>query len=36
MGEAFIPNKLNKDGKRFGFVKFREVKDPLALEKKVG
>jgi RNA recognition motif-containing protein len=28
VGEVIIPNKLNKYGKRFGFVKFKEVKDP--------
>jgi hypothetical protein len=25
--EVFIPNKLDKNGKRFGFVKFKEVRD---------
>lgn len=32
VGEVFIPNKLDKGGKRFGFVKFKEVKDPAVLE----
>jgi RNA recognition motif-containing protein len=32
VGEVFIPNKLNKWGRRFGFVKFKDVEDPVALE----
>jgi RNA recognition motif-containing protein len=31
VGEVFIPAKVDKQGKRFGFVKFREVKDATEL-----
>jgi RNA recognition motif-containing protein len=27
VGEVYIPNKLDKQGRRFGFVKYRDVKD---------
>ncbi|GAU23411.1 hypothetical protein TSUD_331080 [Trifolium subterraneum] len=27
VGEVYIPKKLDKRGRRFGFVKFKEVKD---------
>jgi hypothetical protein len=33
--EVFIPNKRNKYGKRFGFVRFLDVKDPKSLETKL-
>lgn len=32
VGEVFIPNKVDKWGKRFAFVKFREVRDVEELE----
>jgi RNA recognition motif-containing protein len=31
LGEVYIPNKVDKQGHRFGFVKFREVKDAVEL-----
>jgi RNA recognition motif-containing protein len=31
VGEVFIPKKVDKQGKRFGFVKYREVKDEIEL-----
>jgi RNA recognition motif-containing protein len=31
VGEVYIPKKLNKQGRRFGFVKYREVRDALDL-----
>jgi RNA recognition motif-containing protein len=31
VGEVYIPNKVDKQGKRFGFVKFREVRDEVEL-----
>jgi hypothetical protein len=31
VGEVFIPAKVDKQGNRFGFVKFREVKDAKEL-----
>jgi hypothetical protein len=31
VGEVFIPSKVDRQGKRFGFVKFREVKDATEL-----
>ncbi|KAK2442416.1 hypothetical protein QL285_013611 [Trifolium repens] len=31
VGEVFIPAKVDKQGKRFGFVKFREVRDATEL-----
>jgi hypothetical protein len=31
VGEVFIPAKVDKQGKRFGFVKYREVKDAKEL-----
>jgi hypothetical protein len=33
--EVFIPKKLNKEGRRFGFVKFKDVTNPVALEAKL-
>ncbi|MCI42191.1 RNA recognition motif, partial [Trifolium medium] len=27
VGEVYVPKKLDKQGRRFGFVKFREVRD---------
>jgi hypothetical protein len=30
-GEVYILNKVDKQGKRFGFVKFREVRDAIEL-----
>lgn len=33
--EVFIPNKLDRWGLRFGFVKFRDVSDELELEKRL-
>jgi len=32
VGKVFIPKKLSKVGTRFGFVKFKEVHDLVALE----
>jgi RNA recognition motif-containing protein len=32
VGEVYIPNKLDKKGQRFGFVKFKEVTDAKELE----
>jgi hypothetical protein len=31
VGEVFIPSKVDKQGKQFGFVKYREVKDAKEL-----
>jgi hypothetical protein len=31
VGEVYIPNKLDKQGRRFGFVKYRDVKDAREL-----
>jgi hypothetical protein len=36
VGEVYIPQKLNKWGCRFGFVKYMEVKDVSVLERKQG
>ncbi|MCI19252.1 endonuclease/exonuclease/phosphatase family protein, partial [Trifolium medium] len=36
VGEVYIPNKLDKQGKRFGFVKFREVRDVKDLLSRLG
>jgi hypothetical protein len=36
VGEVYIPKKLDKNGKKFGFVKFKEVKDVLELEGRMG
>lgn len=33
--DLFIPNKKNKDGKAFGFVKFKDVKYPQELERRL-
>jgi hypothetical protein len=33
--EVFIPNKRNKFGKKFGFVKFDKIANPKALEEKL-
>lgn len=33
--DVFIPQKRDKFGKRFGFVKFLEVKNPKALEEQL-
>jgi hypothetical protein len=35
VGEVYIPQKLNKWGCRFGFVKYMEVKDVSVLERKL-
>jgi len=35
VGEVFIPNKLDKWGRKFGFVKFKEVKDVVDLERRL-
>jgi RNA recognition motif-containing protein len=32
VGEVYIPNKLDKKGQRFGFVKFKEVTDAREME----
>jgi RNA recognition motif-containing protein len=31
VGEVYIPNRVDKQGQRFGFVKYREVKDATTL-----
>ncbi|KAK2412588.1 SC35 splicing factor [Trifolium repens] len=31
VGEVYIPNKVDKQGRRFGFVKFKEVTDAVEL-----
>jgi RNA recognition motif-containing protein len=31
VGEVYIPNRLDKQGRRFGFVKFRDVRDATEL-----
>jgi hypothetical protein len=36
VGEVYIPQKLDKNGKKFGFVKFKEVKDAMKLEGRLG
>ncbi|KAK2455003.1 zinc finger CCCH domain-containing protein [Trifolium repens] len=36
VGEVYIPNKLDKKGHRFGFVKFKEVADAKELEGRLG
>ncbi|GAU41064.1 hypothetical protein TSUD_284340 [Trifolium subterraneum] len=36
VGEVYIPQKLNKWGCRFGFVKYREVKNTVELERRLG
>jgi hypothetical protein len=35
VGEVYIPKKLDKNGHRFGFVKFKEVTNALELEEKM-
>jgi hypothetical protein len=35
VGEVYIPNKLDKKGHRFGFVKFKEVTNTKALESRL-
>lgn len=35
VGEVYIPKKLNKWGKKFGFVKFKDVEDSEELEGKL-
>ncbi|MCI71271.1 hypothetical protein A2U01_0092534, partial [Trifolium medium] len=35
VGEVYIPLKRDKRGNRFGFVKFKEVKDVEALSKRL-
>lgn len=35
MADVFIPNKKNKEGKKFAFVRFREVAFPMELEKRL-
>jgi hypothetical protein len=36
VGEVYIPNKLDKKGQRFGFVKFKEVSNAKELEDRLG
>jgi hypothetical protein len=36
VGEVYIPNKLDKKGQRFGFVKFKEVSNAKELEGRLG
>jgi hypothetical protein len=36
VGEVYIPKKLNKQGQRFGFVKFKEVTNVVELSKTLG
>ncbi|MCI28503.1 RNA-binding protein 25-like, partial [Trifolium medium] len=36
IGEVYIPKKLDKQGRRFGFVKFREVRDARAMLARLG
>ncbi|GAU23742.1 hypothetical protein TSUD_128460 [Trifolium subterraneum] len=36
VGEVYLPNKMDKWGRRFGFVKFLEVKQVEELENKLG
>jgi hypothetical protein len=36
VGEVYIPNKLDKQGRRFGFVKFREVRNEAELLSRLG
>jgi RNA recognition motif-containing protein len=35
VGEVFIPKRLDKQGRRFGFVKFRDVTDADELLRKI-
>jgi hypothetical protein len=35
VGEVYIPNKVDKQGQRFGFVKFREVGDAVELLRRI-
>jgi hypothetical protein len=35
VGEVFIPAKVDKQGKKFGFVKFRDVKDEKELLRRI-
>ncbi|GAU47734.1 hypothetical protein TSUD_386930 [Trifolium subterraneum] len=35
VGEVYIPNKVDKQGHRFGFVKFREVSDAKELLRRI-
>jgi RNA recognition motif-containing protein len=35
VGEVYIPNKLDKQGCRFGFVKFKDVKDAVELLRRI-
>ncbi|MCI43664.1 hypothetical protein A2U01_0064902, partial [Trifolium medium] len=35
VGEVYIPNKVDKQGRRFGFVKFREVEDVVELLRRI-
>jgi RNA recognition motif-containing protein len=35
VAEVYIPNKLDKQGRRFGFVKFRDVIDAVELLRKI-
>jgi hypothetical protein len=36
VGEVYIPNKLDRQGRRFGFVQFREVRDKGELLSRLG
>ncbi|MCI53565.1 hypothetical protein A2U01_0074812, partial [Trifolium medium] len=36
VGEVYVPKKLDKQGRRFGFVKFREVRDGGELLSQLG
>lgn len=33
--DIFIPNKRNKDGRRFGFVRMARVEDPAGLARRI-
>ncbi|PNX64624.1 hypothetical protein L195_g062207, partial [Trifolium pratense] len=35
LGDVYIPNKVDKWGKRFAFVKFKNVKDVAALSERL-
>ncbi|MCI13778.1 hypothetical protein A2U01_0034898, partial [Trifolium medium] len=35
VGEVYIPNKVDKQGHRFGFVKFRDVSDATELLRRI-
>ncbi|GAU19605.1 hypothetical protein TSUD_383000 [Trifolium subterraneum] len=35
VGEVYIPNKVHKQGRRFGFVKFRDVRDATELLRRI-